>query len=306
MIAGLYPGAGPENVLVTVGSSEANFVTSWSLVSAGMRVAIQTPTYKQTWGLAQNLGAQVAGFALDGDRSWTLDHASAEAAITPDTDVVVVTNPNNPTGHIMTGPERETVIGLTRRAGAWLLVDEVYRGAEREADRSDTFWGTGDRVVVVGGLSKAYGLPGLRIGWVVGPDPFISEVAARHDYTVIGASSLSDFLAVRALRTADVLLDRARGIIHSHFETLEQWLSRHADMFSWTPPECGAICFPRYNMDVESFEFVERLRKVHSVLLVPGSHFDCASHLRIGFGYDRSSLQAALTRVSEAITTLAA
>ncbi len=303
-IASMYPGAGIENVLVTVGSSEANFVSCWSLVERGTRVAIQMPTYKQIWGVAQNLGADVVPFHLLTDQGWALDEDSAREAITADTKLVVVTNPNNPTGHVLTQQERDTLIALTASNGAWLLADEVYRGGEHKGPITESFWGSADNVIVVGGLSKAYGLPGLRIGWVVGPAQFVADAAARHDYAVIGPSSLSDFLAIKALCVKTKLLARARDLVTTNYGVLDSWFREHGDIFSVVAPRCGAICFPRYSIGMESFELVDHLRKHSGVLLVPGSHFDAAKHLRFGFGYDRTALVEGLSRTTDYLNVL--
>ena len=303
-IAAMYPGAGVDNVLVTVGSSEANFVSCWSLVERGTRVAVQMPTYKQIWGISQNLGAEVVPFHLTAREGWALDEASARDAITAGTRLVVVTNPNNPTGHVLTHAEQDLLVELTAANGGWLLADEVYRGGEHSGHITPSFWGSADNVIVVGGLSKAYGLPGLRIGWVVAPSQFIADAAARHDYAVIAPSSLSDFLAIKALAVRSRLLDRARDIVTTNYGALNHWFQEHRHIFSLTPPQCGAICFPKYSIDIDSFDLVDHLRKHNGVLLVPGSHFDAPGYLRIGFGYDRTALVDGLARASDGLRAL--
>ncbi|MDH5198333.1 MAG: aminotransferase class I/II-fold pyridoxal phosphate-dependent enzyme, partial [Gemmatimonadota bacterium] len=193
-IARLYPGATPDHVTVTVGSAEANFSTCWTLFRDARRVVILAPTYMQIWGLAANFGVTVAPVWLRHELGWEPDLDEVRRAITPDTDVVVVTDPNNPTGHILSDAARSVVLEATRAAGAWLFVDEVYEGAEHHGTTTPTWWGTWERTLVVNGLSKAYGLPGLRIGWVVTPPELRARLLERHDYTVIGAGPLADHL----------------------------------------------------------------------------------------------------------------
>src|SRR3989449_6764420 len=180
-IAALYPGASPEQVLVTTGSSEANFVLCWRLIEPGDKVAIMLPNYLQTWGLAQNFGAEVRGFELHEERGWEPFVEEIRSAIAPGTKLVVVTNPHNPTGHVLSDEARRAIVERSAEVGAWLLADEVYQGAELDGRATPSFWGSHERVIVVNGLSKAYGLPGLRIGWIVAPSALTAEAWARHD-----------------------------------------------------------------------------------------------------------------------------
>jgi aspartate/methionine/tyrosine aminotransferase len=293
-IAALYPGASPDQVLVTVGSAEANFVVCWALVERGDRAAIVAPTYMQTWGLAENMGARVTPIPLDPARGWEPDLDAIRRAITPGTKLVVVTNPNNPSGHVLSAAAREAILRHTAAAGAWLLADEVYQGAERNGTTTPSFWGAYDRLLVTNGLSKAYGLPGLRIGWVVGPHDMIEALWRRHDYTVIGPSPVSDFLAIRALRMRERILQRTRAILNANFPRLESWLRGFGGLFDWHAPDAGAICFTRYHHRVPGLELVEHIRSRYSILLVPGEHFNMPGYLRIGFGNDSADLGEAL------------
>ncbi|HET7250085.1 MAG TPA: aminotransferase class I/II-fold pyridoxal phosphate-dependent enzyme [Gemmatimonadales bacterium] len=295
-IAALYPGATPDQVLVTNGSAEANYVAALRVIEPGDQVAMLLPNYLQLWGHVQNLGAQVRAFRLHEERGWAPDPAEIRAAIAPGTKLVVVTNPHNPTGHILAEPMRRAIIDRTAEVGAWLLADEVYMGAERDGNTTASFWGSYDRLICVAGLSKAYGLPGLRIGWLVGPAPLVADAWARHDYTTIGPSGASDHLATLALQPAvrERLLARTRGILRDNYPVLEQWLQSFGPTFSWVPPQAGAICWVRYRPAMDGEVLVERVRSAQSVLLVPGEHFGMPGFLRFGFGNELSELRAAL------------
>src|SRR5207245_1673616 len=155
------------------------------LIERGDKVAVMLPNYLQTWGLAQNFGAAVRGFTLHAEAGWEPTAAEVRSAIAPGTKLVVVTNPHNPTGHLLSDEMRQVIVSRAAEVGAWLLADEVYQGAERDGVTTPTFWGSYERVIVVNGLSKAYGLPGLRIGWIVAPPTFSGEAWARHNYTTI-------------------------------------------------------------------------------------------------------------------------
>jgi aspartate/methionine/tyrosine aminotransferase len=295
-IAALYPGVSPAQILVTSGSAEANFVVCWRLIEPGDQVAVMLPNYLQTWGLGQNFGARVRGFTLRADAGWEPSADEVRSAIAPGTKLVVVTNPHNPTGHILSEDMRRLIVARAAEVGAWLLADEVYQGAERGGTVTRSNWGASDKVIVVNGLSKAYGLPGLRLGWIVAPRAFSDEAWARHDYTTIGPSGVSDHLATLALepRVREKLLERTRRILAANYPVLEEWLKRFGDTFSWTPPDAGAICFAKYRHAVDAPELAEKLRAEHGVLLCPGDHFGMPHHLRFGFGNELAELQAAL------------
>jgi len=305
-IAALYPGASPDQVLVTTGSSEANFVTCWRLVEPGDKVAVIIPNYQQTWGLAQNFGAQVRPIQLHEKEGWEPYAEEIRAAIAPGTKLVVVTNPHNPTGHVLSDGARKVIIDRCAEVGAWLLADEVYQGAERDGKTTPSFWGSYDKAIVVNGLSKAYGLPGLRIGWIVAPPALTQEVWARHDYTTIGPSGASDHLATVALdpRVRDKLIERTRRILHANYPVMEAWLKRFGDTFVWHPPRAGAICWARYRQALAAPEIVEQLRAQHGVLLVPGDHFGMPGFLRFGFGGELQHFQEALAETERGLRRL--
>ena len=303
-IAQLYPGATPDHVTVTVGSAEANFIACWTVIERGDRVAVQVPVYMQMHGLAQNFGAHVAEFPLRYERGWEPDPADIERAIAPGTKLVIVTNPNNPTGKVFSQATRDLIVERARAAGAWLLVDEVYQGAELSGETTPSFWGTYERVLVVSGFSKAYGLPGLRIGWIVGPTAFKQEVMQRHDYTVIGSSPASDYLAIRALGVRDKILARTRGILNTNYPILEEWLRGFGTLFEWHKPDCGAICMVRYRHSLGALDLVERVRAEQSILLVPGEHFQLPFHLRLGYGNETGELRETLDDLRHAFAKL--
>jgi aspartate/methionine/tyrosine aminotransferase len=202
----------------------------------------------------------------------------------------------------------DAIVAAADRVGAWILSDEVYRGAERETDEeSPSFYGRYDKVIAVGGLSKAYGLPGLRVGWVVGPETTVDDIWARHEYTTLSATILSNKLAALALSPAvrPRIIERARRYIRTGFPILEQWAERHGDKLGMIPPQAAAIAFVKYNLDINSSEFTDRLRREKSVLIVPGDHFGMDRFVRISFGLPSDYLMRALDRIHELITELA-
>ena len=313
-IAQFYPGAARDNILVTNGGSEANYATFWSLLEKGDRVAYMLPNYLQTWGLSRAFAGHADGFRMalqpDGARGqrWGLDLAGFRRAVTKKTRVILITNPNNPTGGVLTQDEMAEVVKAARQVGAFIVADEIYRGAELEGPMTPTFWGRYDRVLVTSGLSKAFGLPGLRIGWVVGPPRAVERIWSYRDYTTIAPGMLSDFLARRAMepKRCFAILERTRSIVRRNWPVLEGWIRGRSEFLACTPPRAGAIAFVRYALPVGSIALCERLRKEKSVLIVPGDQFGVGRHVRIGFGYgaDGADMLAGLERIDALFRTL--
>jgi aspartate/methionine/tyrosine aminotransferase len=307
-IAALYPGAGPDNVLVTVGAIEANYDILWGLLSPGDEIVVMLPNYMQIWGLAKNLGLNLKTFSLDEASGWAPDIDGLKRAVTKKTKLIAVCNPNNPTGYILKNEEMEAIIEAARRPGAWILSDEVYAGAERVAEQqTPTFYGRYEKVLAVGSLSKAYGLPGLRIGWAVGPADVIDELWARHEYLTLSATMLSNHLAAYALSPAvrPRLIQRGRGYIRRGYPVLEQWVDEHRGILSATPPQAAAIAFVKYRLDIPSTKLVEKLREEKKVLIVPGEHFGLDHFVRISYGLPHSYLTPALGRIHDLLAELA-
>jgi len=304
-IAALYPGARPEQVLVTVGAIEANYDVTAALVGPGEPMAVMLPNYLQIWGMAQNRGVDLRTFRLRDDAGWALDRDGLERAAPPGTRLIAVCNPNNPTGRSLTGDEMDAVVAVAERSGAWLLADEVYRGAERVGDEeTPSFWGRSERVIAVGSMSKAYGLPGLRIGWAVAPAEVVERSWRRHEYTTISASMLANHLAVLALRP-DVrprILERTRGFIRRGYRVLEEWMAQHPGLLSVHPPDAAAIAFLRYDRDVASQAIADRIRTEQGALVVPGSLFGVEHHIRVSFGLPRDYLVDGLERIARVLT----
>jgi aspartate/methionine/tyrosine aminotransferase len=307
-IAAMYPGASADNVLVTVGAAEANFLAMTTLLAPGDEAVIVLPNYMQVWGIARNHGVRIRECHLAKERGWALDRTELESAVTPATKLIAICNPNNPTGRIMTPEEMDAVVAAAERTGAWLLADEVYRGAERETDEeTPSFYGRYDKVLAQGSMSKAYGLPGLRVGWSVGPAETLDDMWARHEYTTITTTMLSNRLTALALSETvrPRILARTRRYIREGFPVLEEWMKGHGDLFDIVPPQAAAIAFARYHLDINSSQLVSRLKDEKSVLIVPGDHFGLDGYLRISYGLPHDYLRDGLHRIHSLIAELA-
>jgi aspartate/methionine/tyrosine aminotransferase len=310
-IAAMYPGATPDHVEVTNGGSEANCIALLHLVQPGDEAVMMVPNYMQVRGLARALGATVKPWPLVEDAvagRWRPDLESLPGLVTERTRVILICNPNNPTGACMKGEEVDLVCRAAARVGAWVLADEIYRGAELEGRETETIWNRYERAIVTSGLSKAYGLPGLRIGWVVAPPETIDALWGVHDYTTIAPGALNDLLARIALSSPkrEELLARTRGIIRTNYSIVRAWIDKRAPLLSHTPPEAGAIVFVKYHHAINSTSLADRLREEQSVLVVPGDHFDLDGYLRIGFGSESKHVSASLERIGEVLDKIPA
>lgn len=310
-IAQFYPDCKAENVTVTNGGSEANYVTLWTLLEREGRLAVMIPNYMQAWGLGQAYAGGVDTFQLkikkEGDvYRWALDLDSLHRAVTEKTDVILVTNPNNPNGAVLNESEMDALVGAARRVGAWLVVDEIYRGAEIEGSTTPTFWGRYEKVIITSGLSKAFGLPGLRTGWVVAPQKIIEELWIRHDYLTLTPGLLSDRLAALAMEPErrESILHRTRQIIQKNLPPVEEWFLERSDLFTYVRPRAGAIIYCEYRAPIGSTEFINRLISEQSVLLVPGDMLGLGRGIRIGYGYDVEITLQGLSRAETLIRTL--
>ena len=302
LIADLYTDATEASVLVTTGGAEANFTAFWELMEPGTSVAVMLPNYMQIPGLLKSFGAHIHPFHLVEEHGWQPDLNELEKGLRDGARFILVTNPNNPTGAVLDETSMSGIVALADRHGAWILADEVYRGAELDGPETPSFWGLHDRVLVTNSLSKAYGLPGLRIGWVVGPAEMMEALWGRTDYTTIAPASLSDVLARVALEPATRLkiLARTRKILANNISLLSSWMDAQDDRFSYRPPDAGAICYTRYGPSINSSEFAETLRTEMDLLVVQGDHFGMDRYLRLGFGLPAPELEESLERLAAA------
>ncbi len=308
-IAALYPGAGAQNVLITHGGAEANFLTTLTLLEPGDDAVIMMPNYMQIPGLIAPWGGRALFWNLDEERGWDADVESLHALITERTKLILLTNPNNPTGRAFDDDLLDAVADAARRCGAWVIADEIYRGAEVSGPETASFWGRYEKTVITSGLSKAYGLPGLRTGWAASPDrSMIEKLWANHDYSTICSSPLTQALAAEALhpRRRNALLARTRKIIGENLPVIRAWADSRPGRFVYRAPDAGAILWLRCAGDIPSLRLAEELLRHEDTLILPGAHFGIEGHIRLGFGSSRTDLEEGLARVGAGIDRLAA
>lgn len=292
--ASSYPGLAADDVVTAV-PEEAIYTLGRALLRPGDRVIVTFPGYQSLYEIASSVGAQVERWTPEETaEGWWFDPGRLEALAKDGARAIVVNFPHNPTGALPSRGEWARVVAAAERAGALLVSDEMYRGLEYdEPNRLMPAAVASERGVSIAGLSKAYGLPGLRVGWLATRDRRLLEaVQAYKDYTTICASAPSERLAVVALANAERLVARCRAIVAANRPLVEAFLSREAERFAWRPPLAGPIAFARFHPGGAS-AFCERLALEAGVMLLPSSVFEWGdSHVRFGFG--RTSLPQAL------------
>jgi aspartate/methionine/tyrosine aminotransferase len=257
-------------------------------------------------GVARSLGATVRPFRLVQASGWEPDWEEFERAVTLKTRLLYLSNPNNPTGAVLSDVAMRRIVERCETTGTWILADEVYLGAEIDRPRTASFWGMSDRVIVTSGLSKAYGIPGVRIGWIVGPTALVAECWTQHDYLTIGPNKLSDRIARVAVQAAnrERCYSRTREILRHNLPIARAWVDGFAGRLSWREPDAGAIALLKYDADVPSLQIAERVRANQSTLIVPGFHVGLEGHLRVWLGGKEPFLREGLRRIGEELKPL--
>jgi aspartate/methionine/tyrosine aminotransferase len=306
-IARYYRDFDEDNVLVTNGSAEANFATLWSVIEPGDEVVVLLPNYMLVWGALKAFGANVKPFHLREELNWAPDMDELRRAVTPNTKMICVSNPNNPTGAVLDRATMEAIAGVARACGAYILADEIYRGSEFDGVECTSFADIYEKAIVCSGLSKAMALPGLRIGWIAGPKDIVAEAWHRHDYTTIATTIPSQYAATKVLQPERRLkiLDHGRDHLRRNLAVFSGWLAPYDDLFRFVPPKAGGMAFVRYEMDINSSALVDRMRLEKSVFAVAGDWYGMDKYLRFGIGTQTETLAAGLRLVAETLREIA-
>ena len=299
LVAGLYEGQGPDNVMITHGTIGANHLVYQTLVERGDHVVAITPTYQQHTAIPRSMGANVSELALRETDDWLPDWDALDAMVTPTTKLIALSNPNNPTGALIDRAGLERLAGIARRADAWVLFDEVYRGTDQIGDGiSPSLADIYAKGISTGSTSKAFSLAGLRLGWIVGPHDLMQAVEVQRDYTTISVGMIDDYFAGMALDNADTILTRSREITRGNLAILQDWIDAtpRAQMVA---PRSGTTALVRIDSDLPSYELCEALLRDTGVMFTPGSVMGMEGYVRIGFANTPDVLRDGLARVSD-------
>jgi len=310
-IAQHYPGIGIDNIIVTSGGAEANYLVTWRFFHENpsrRELVFMIPNYLQMSGVWKNLGGVVNTFKLKiANGKWIPDIEELKAQITEKTIAIAICNPNNPTGAIISGSELDKIVEIASKNDIWIISDEIYRGAEIEETKAPSMYGRYEKTIITSSLSKAYGLPGLRLGWAICPtEQVATELWKYSDYTTICPSKVSDWLAALALQpeVQTKIENRTRQHIRENWSVMQKWLDKHSDVLECIPPSAAAICFIKQGTGISSLDLVMKLLKEKSVLISPGEYFEMPGFIRIGFGSRKEYLEQALERISEMLDSL--
>lgn len=309
-IASRYPGAGlsADDVLVTIGASEANAAIVDAFCPPGSRVVVMEPGYQQVWGIAKNRGCEVVGFQLDPAQGWKPDLQSLRDLVTPETSIIYVCNPNNPVGYILTDREMDEIVEIASLHGTWLVADEVYAGSEHDPDApARTFVGRYDRVIGVNSMSKAYGLSGLRIGWAIAPTEVIQALWRRHEYAAIATGRLDNVLASVALdpETSTRILARNRDAMLAGWNLFDGWQQKMGGLVQAHQPMATPLAFLRFETSLNSIEIGHRIRRDASTLICPGGFFGHDGYLRMNIGFGQAEVAGAIAAMTPVVHAMA-
>jgi aspartate/methionine/tyrosine aminotransferase len=298
-IARIYTAISPDQVLVHSGAEEAIFLFMHALLNPGDHIIVHFPCYQSLEEVARGLGCEVTRWAAHEENGWALNLDELRRSLHPNTRAIVVNTPHNPTGYLMPQEDYLELNRIAQERGIILFSDEVYRELEyRLEDRLPSGCDVNESAVTLGVMSKTYGLPGLRIGWIATRNArILNQMAALKDYTTICNSAPSEFLAELALRHRGQLSARNLEIIQRNLSILDDFFARYATRFAWQRPKAGPIAFPRLvDGDIEAFchDLVTRA----GVLLLPGTMYSYpGNYFRIGFG--RQNLPEAVATLDQ-------
>ena len=306
-ISSIYPGSDKDNIQAFNGSAEANMVAIMSLLKSGDEMIYMVPNYLQIYGFAKGLGVKVKTFSLKESLNWQPDLDELKKIVSSKTKMICICNPNNPTGSVLPKEIVYEIGAIAKEVDAWILCDEVYRGAELNRRECTSFWDINySKTIVNCGLSKAYGLPGLRLGWSISNKEYIQDCRAMHDYTTIAIGRLSDLIGSYVLHPDNrmISLNRTRDALTKNLGIFLDWIQTFDDKFSFIPPSAGAMAFIRYDSDINSSSLVEKVRNDVSVMLVAGDWYGMDKYIRFGYGAKSKDLEAALGRITPIFKSL--
>ena len=303
-IADLYDKVSPDDVVVCGGGAvEALFLLIHALIERHSHLVVVWPAFESLHRVAQAAGTDVTLVPLHARDGWELDLDAVRAALRPGTGAIVVNYPHNPTGALLSPARFHELLELARERGIRVVADEVYRGMEYDpAERLPAAADMAESFISVGVLSKAYGLAGLRIGWLACRDrELLARVTAMKDFTSVCASAPAEVLGLIALRARDRVVGRCMDIVRGNLAHAEAFFARHTDLFEWIPPRAGTVTFPLLRSPVPIGEFVHALVEREGVMLLPAGVFDHhENRFRIGLG--RSDMPQALARLESHLT----
>lgn len=300
-VCGLYKTLNIENIVPTHGASGANHHVFYSLISPGDRVVSIMPTYQQLYSIPESYGADVQILHLSKENNYLPDLEKLRRLVTPETKMICINNPNNPTGALMSEQMLREIVEIARSADAWILCDEVYRHLSQEDDWCPSIVDLYEKGISVSSMSKVFSLAGLRLGWIATHDMSVVKSCLSHrDYNLVSCGVFDEMLAAAALKHRDKLLERSRKIVRENLQILDDWVSSEPHV-SYVKPKAGTTALVYYDLDIPSYEFCEEMYKKTGAFVTPGDCFEVPHSMRIGYAYGKQDLIDGLKAISEYI-----
>lgn len=299
LIANGFPGLKPSQVAVTSGGSESIFCIIASLLGPGDHVVVEAPNYPSLYHIPESLERSVSLYYLEFDEDFRLNLDRLKKEILPETKLVCLTHPNNPTGSVITKEELEEVIRFAESRGLHLLIDETYRDLSFGAPLPLAA-NLSPNVISVSSMSKAYGVPGIRLGWVVANEPLIDSVRAVREQITICNASLSEKIAFSIMLKKEAFLEKVREKVMDNYQVVEHWMRSRNDL-EWIPAHGGVTIFPRLSEDVPSDDLCRLLIEKYRTFVIPGYCFNMPRFFRLGFGGEKEKIKIGLERLGQAL-----
>ena len=300
-VCGLYKTLNIENIVPTHGASGANHHVFYSLISPGDRVVSIMPTYQQLYSIPESYGADVQILHLSKENNYLPDLEKLRRLVTPETKMICINNPNNPTGALMSEQLLREIVEIARSADAWILCDEVYRHLSQEDGWCPSIVDLYEKGISVSSMSKVFSLAGLRLGWIATHDMSVIKSCLSHrDYNLVSCGVFDEMLAAAALKHSDKLLERSRKIVRENLQILDDWVGSEPHV-SYVKPQAGTTALVYYDLDISSYEFCEEMYKKTGAFVTPGDCFEVPHSMRIGYAYGKQDLIDGLKAISEYI-----
>lgn len=300
-VCGLYKTLNIENIVPTHGASGANHHVFYSLISPGDRVVSIMPTYQQLYSIPESYGADVQILHLSKENNYLPDLEKLRRLVTPETKMICINNPNNPTGALMSEQMLREIVEIARSADAWILCDEVYRHLSQEDGWCPSIVDLYEKGISVSSMSKVFSLAGLRLGWIATHDmSAVKSCLSHRDYNLVSCGVFDEMLAAAALKHRDKLLERSRKIVRENLQILDDWVSSEPHV-SYVKPQAGTTALVYYDLDISSYEFCEEMYKKTGAFVTPGDCFEVPHSMRIGYAYGKQDLIDGLKAISEYI-----
>jgi len=298
-VCGLYRTIKPENVVPTHGAAGANHHIFYSLINPGDRVVSIMPTYQQLYSIPESFGADLQLLHLKQENDYLPDLDELRALVTPETKMICINNPNNPTGALMSVDMLKEIVEIARSVDAWVMCDEVYRHLTQKDGWCDSIADLYEKGISVSSMSKVFSLAGLRLGWIATRDMSVVKTCLSHrDYNHISCGMFDEIVAGIALKHAQKLLERNRSIVRENLAVLDAWMQTEPRL-RYTKPQAGTTALVYYDYDLPSYEFCEQMYHRTGAFVTPGDCFEQSKSFRIGYACDVQELKDGLSAVSE-------